>query len=73
MQPSAEFLLTLAAIAAAWLSVYLRLRAIEVALIKIEGDPERDRIAQWDQVVASVARAIDDPVARARDSLERRG
>ena len=68
MTPSAELLLTLAAVAAAWLSLRSDIRGLRDDLRKIEGEPERERLLEFERVLAAVHQAADDPIAKAREA-----
>ena len=63
MQPSAEFLITLAALAAVWLSLRSDIRALTAELRKINGDPADKRDLEFDLALASVTRAMGEPVS----------
>jgi hypothetical protein len=64
---SAEFLITLAAIAAAWLSLRSDIRALTAELRRQNGEPDRD--LEFDKALAAVTRAISEPVSP-RDLLK---
>ena len=70
MNPSPEFFIVLAALAACWLSLRSDIRALTAELRALEGHPDKQQAdLEFERALAAVTRTIKEPVSP-REVLE---